>query len=75
MSEKGFRSMALVTSDYHMKRAHYIFGNIMPPDISISLMPSQASGYQQTEPRGLMVSSGEFFKYCWYVFLFNSGFA
>lgn len=75
MSERGFKSMALVTSDYHMKRADYIFGNVMPPDISISLVPYQSSGYQQSEPRGLMVTVVEFFKYYWYVILFNCGFA
>ncbi len=75
MSEKGFKTMVLVTSDYHMKRARYIFDNVMPPDISISIMPSQASGYRQSEPRGLPVTVGEFFKYYWHVFLFNFGFA
>ncbi|MBI5970383.1 MAG: YdcF family protein [Deltaproteobacteria bacterium] len=82
MSEKGFKSMTLVTSDYHMKRAYYIFTKIMPPGMDITAKYPSAV-YTETPARkkefsaldALAISAGEFFKYYWHVFLFNCGLA
>jgi len=82
MTEKGLKSIALVTSDYHMKRAYYIFTKIMPPAVNITAK-YPAPVYNETQARksefswldALVISGGEFFKYYWHVFLFNSGLA
>jgi uncharacterized SAM-binding protein YcdF (DUF218 family) len=36
-SERHFRSVIVVTSNYHARRARYIFGKVFPPTIAVSL--------------------------------------
>src|SRR3989337_3942612 len=45
MKEKGFDSMLLITSTYHMKRACYIFKRIMPPDVRIDPYPVESPNF------------------------------
>ena len=36
-SERHFRSVIVVTSNYHARRARYIFANVFPPGIAVSV--------------------------------------
>jgi uncharacterized SAM-binding protein YcdF (DUF218 family) len=36
-SERHFRSVIVVTSNYHARRARYIFGKVFPPAIGVSV--------------------------------------
>lgn len=36
-SERHFRSVIVVTSNYHARRARYIFGKVFPPTIAVSV--------------------------------------
>lgn len=65
--ELGFDSMILITSSYHMKRAHYLFTRVMPEGVSIE--PFQVSSPNFNEQKwwsSLDIVIPEFLKYSWY---------
>jgi len=39
ITERGFRRLILVTSDYHMPRAHLALRTVLPPKVSIGVIP------------------------------------
>ncbi|HEU5360145.1 MAG TPA: YdcF family protein [Candidatus Deferrimicrobiaceae bacterium] len=39
VASRSYRKVILVTSDYHMPRALLAFRKVLPPDVSISVMP------------------------------------
>ena len=73
LTEKKFHSMLLVTSPYHMKRAHYIFERLMPPDIEMALYPVPSPEFKTDwwRGRGLFAAFVEFAKYNWYYLRFS----
>ncbi len=42
VSERGYVSVILVTSDYHIPRAHLAFRKILPPEVGLSVHPVPA---------------------------------
>lgn len=70
LEERGLKSMVLITSGYHVKRAHYIFTKIMPPDIKVEAWSVTTPNFD-TERWWTGKSMGllglEFLKYYWYV--------
>ncbi len=69
MEERGLKSMVLITSAYHMKRAEYIFRKIMPPGIRIEPYRVSTPNFDEERwwhGRSLMLLLIEFFKYYWY---------
>ncbi|HLE08586.1 MAG TPA: YdcF family protein [Thermodesulfobacteriota bacterium] len=74
MKEKGFDSMLLITSTYHMKRACYIFKRIMPPDVRIEPYPVESPNFDTKRwwrGRGVFIAGEEFLKYSWYYLRFG----
>src|SRR5574337_240537 len=66
MEERGLKSMVLITSAYHMKRAEYIFRKIMPPDIRIEPYRVSTPNFDEERwwhGRGLMLLLIEFLKF------------
>lgn len=39
IAERGYRRLILVTSDYHMPRAHLALRTVLPPAVSIGVIP------------------------------------
>ncbi len=39
ITERGFRRLILVTSDYHVPRAHLALRTVLPPAVSIAVIP------------------------------------
>lgn len=69
MEEKGLKSMVLITSGYHIKRADFIFRHIMPPDIRIEAYSVSTPNFDDKKwwsGRGLGILAAEFLKYYWY---------
>lgn len=76
MEERGLKSMVLITSAYHMKRAEYIFRKIMPPDIRIEPYRVSTPNFDEERwwhGRGLMLLLIEFLKFYWYAAGFAVG--
>ena len=74
MDEFGFRSIILITSAYHMKRARYIFNRVLPDGASVETHPVQSPNYDVNRwwnSKSLSVLVGEFVKYHWYVLRFT----
>lgn len=74
--EKGFRSMVLITSGYHMKRALYIFRHIMPDDYIIMPYSVESPNFDETRWWGstsLGLLTIEFLKFYWYAAGFGIG--
>lgn len=70
MEERGLKSMVLITSGYHVKRAHYTFARVMPPDIMIgaySVSTPNFDGERWWSGKGLGLLAIEFMKYYWYM--------
>ncbi len=67
----GYRSVILVTSDYHVPRALRAFLTVLPPDVSVSVLPVRSAGrWGAATPRTLKLFLVEGWKYWWYrVFL------
>ncbi|MDP2690629.1 MAG: YdcF family protein [Deltaproteobacteria bacterium] len=68
-AERGYGSMILLTSGYHMKRAEFIFRSVMPPDFSIETHSVSTPNYDEQRwwaGKGLAVLAPEFMKYYWY---------
>lgn len=69
IEKKGFKSMILITSGYHMKRAEFIFKKIMPPDINIEPYGVSTPNFDENrwwEGNSLGIMVAEFLKYYWY---------
>ncbi len=67
----GYRSVLLVTSDYHVPRALRAFLTVLPPDVAVSVLPVRSTGkWGAASPRTLRLFLVEGWKYWWYrVFL------
>ncbi|MBI5598356.1 MAG: YdcF family protein [Deltaproteobacteria bacterium] len=74
--EKGYRSMVLITSAYHMKRALYLFRRIMPDDYVIMPYSVDSPNFDETRwwgSRSLGLLTVEFLKFYWYAAGFGLG--
>lgn len=73
LSESKLRSMLLVTSPYHMKRARYIFKRMMPTGVEMAVYPVPSPGFKEDwwRGRGLVSALVEFAKYNWYYLKFS----
>ncbi|CAG1065177.1 hypothetical protein BAC1_00755 [uncultured bacterium] len=69
MEERGLSSMVLITSGYHIKRAHYTFTKVMPwtriEAYSVSTPNFDESRWWEGGSFGLLAA--EFVKYYWYM--------
>lgn len=74
VSERGVTSIVLITSGYHIKRAHYTFRKVLPADIRIdaySVSTPNFDGSRWWEGGSLGLLALEFVKYYWYVARFT----
>lgn len=70
----GLKSVLLITSIYHMKRAHYTFRKILPPEVAIVPITVPSPNYDEYRwwgLRSLGLILPEFLKYYWYVLCFT----
>ena len=69
LMKHGYKSMILITSPYHSKRASMIFGRIMGKDIKIINAPADNSGFSFDEwwkrRRDRSVVLSEYSKFIW----------
>ncbi|MFQ5736485.1 MAG: YdcF family protein [Thermodesulfobacteriota bacterium] len=68
--ERGWGSIILLTSAYHMKRADFIFRKVMPPGTRIENHSVSTPNYDEQRWWGegsLAVVVPEFLKYYWYM--------
>lgn len=71
--QKGLKSILLITSGYHMKRADFIFRRVLPPDIEIKNHVAQTPNFDETRwwaGRSLGLLMVEFLKFQWYAVRF-----
>ena len=78
IDRKDIRSIRLITSRYHMKRATLIFRNTLPRDIAIYPHPVDTINLKEAwwrDPGSFRLLFSEFYKYCLFrfFFLFASG--
>lgn len=69
MSERGLKSMVLVTSGYHLKRARLIFNRVMPHGINIIYRRVATPSYDEHDiwnTDALLLTTSEFLKYWWF---------
>jgi uncharacterized SAM-binding protein YcdF (DUF218 family) len=70
LKEYRFTSIVLVTSNYHMKRALYVFQKILPDNVEIFPYAIESGNFQAAtwyfSITSLRVATEEFFKYWWY---------
>jgi uncharacterized SAM-binding protein YcdF (DUF218 family) len=76
--KKDVRSIRLITSRYHMKRAALIFRNLLPKDVAIYPHPVDSRNLKEewwNDGGSFRLLSTEFYKYCLFrfFFLFGSG--
>ncbi|WP_298272559.1 YdcF family protein [Geobacter sp.] len=76
--QKNIRSIHLITSRYHMKRATLIFRHLLPKDIAIYPYPVDSKNLRVqwwSHGGSFRLLFGEFYKYCLFrfFFLFDSG--
>lgn len=71
VAERGFRKVILVTSDYHMPRAHLALRTVLPAPVSIEVIPVRSEWKDRAAfPRTLRLFFVEGWKYWGYrVFL------
>ncbi len=63
----GYRSVLLVTSDYHVPRALRAFLTVLPPNVAVSVLPVRSAGrWGAATPRTLRLFLVEGWKYWWY---------
>ena len=69
MEERGLKSMVLITSGYHMKRAYYTFTMVMPDmrTEAYSISTPNFDGERWWSGKSLGLLAVEFVKYYWYV--------
>ncbi|AJE03694.1 YdcF family protein [Geobacter pickeringii] len=75
---KDIRSLHLITSRYHMKRATLLFRHLLPKDIAIYPYPVDSRNLREewwSHGGSFRLLFGEFYKYCLFrfFFLFDSG--
>lgn len=61
----GYRSVILVTSDYHVARALRAFRTVLPADVAVSVLPVRST-WRAASPRMLRLFLVEGWKYWWY---------
>ncbi len=69
VEDRGFRSVALITSVYHMKRAAYIFRHVLPKGVAIEPYFVTTPNFDENrwwEAKSIGILAVEFVKYCWY---------
>lgn len=69
IEKMGLKSIILITSYYHMKRASYVFSRMLPSHVAIRLYPVTTPNFDETawwKGRGPILLSLEFFKFYWY---------
>ncbi len=76
--KKDIRSIRLITSRYHMKRATLIFRNLLPKDVAIYPQPVDSKNLKEkwwNDGGSFRLLFTEFYKYCLFrfFFLFGSG--
>ncbi|MBI5327873.1 MAG: YdcF family protein [Deltaproteobacteria bacterium] len=67
----NIKSIILITSFYHMKRASYIFRRILPAEVGIHLYPISTPNFDEMRwwrGRGPILLAVEFLKFYWYRF-------
>ncbi|MBI5047581.1 MAG: YdcF family protein [Deltaproteobacteria bacterium] len=67
----NIKSIILITSFYHMKRASYIFRRILPAEVDIHLYPISTPNFDERRwwrGRGPILLAVEFLKFYWYRF-------
>jgi len=70
MRERGLTSMVLITSGYHMKRAHYTFSKVMDEGTRIEAYGVSTPNFDETrwwEGGSFGIMAAEFVKYYWYM--------
>jgi len=71
---KGFGSIILITSIYHMKRAYYTFNRVLPDYVHIYSYPISSPNFDEAnwwkDGTSIWILSLEFLKFYWYRFLF-----
>lgn len=72
--QQGVLSVILVTSNYHMKRAFFIFREVFPPNMDIISYPISSENFTPEEwwrhPQTIKIATIEFIKYGWYQLFF-----
>lgn len=70
VEDKGFKSLILVTSNYHMKRAFTIFSKTINREVRLYRHPVRGPNFKDDEWWGnlksLKLVTSEFFKYIWF---------
>ena len=65
--DQGHKRVLLVTSIYHVRRAHYIFRKVLPHDVHLDVAWFEAEPFESrawwTEWKGIWVTVSEFFKF------------
>lgn len=67
VEDKGFKSLILVTSNYHMKRAFTIFRKAIREDVKIYRHPVKGPNFRDEwwrDLKSVKLILSEFFKYC-----------
>lgn len=70
MEERGIDSMVLITSGYHIKRAHYTFTKVMPESTRIEAYSVSTPNFDESrwwEGGSFGLLAAEFVKYYWYM--------
>lgn len=73
LQEKGVRSILLITSRYHLKRATILFRNALPADVAIYPHPVDSTNLKQNwwyHVGTFRLLFSEFYKYCLFRFFF-----
>ncbi|MBI3543296.1 MAG: YdcF family protein [Deltaproteobacteria bacterium] len=67
VTEQGLKRILLVTSIYHVRRAHYIFRKVLPRDVQIDVSWFEQAPFEApvwwTHWNGIWVTMSEFFKF------------
>lgn len=73
MIQQGMSSLVLVTSNYHMKRAFFLFRDIFPSNIEIIPYAIESENFDLNNwwqmPGSLKIAFLEYLKYGWYRFI------
>ncbi|OGP13789.1 MAG: hypothetical protein A2052_08925 [Deltaproteobacteria bacterium GWA2_54_12] len=70
MEERGIASIVLITSGYHIKRAHYTFMKVMPEGTRIEAYSVVSPNFDESrwwEGGSFGLLAAEFVKYYWYM--------
>ena len=66
---KSIKSIILITSFYHMKRASYTFSRVLPGETRLYIYPVATPNFDEKmwwRGSGPVLLAGEFFKFYWY---------